>query len=65
MLSAAFLLDAVKSPPSRGAWIEIEKANVLVTMLGSPPSRGAWIEITNKTNCQALLKVAPLAGGVD
>ena len=54
MLSAAFLLDAVKSPPSRGAWIEIEKANVLVTMLGSPPSRGAWIEI--RSNCEKIAK---------
>ena len=66
MLSAAFLLDAVKSPPSRGAWIEIEKANVLVTMLGSPPSRGAWIEILYQL-CQMSQHdpVAPLAGGVD
>ena len=34
------------SPPSRGAWIEIEALNNnTVVMTRSPPSRGAWIEI--------------------
>ena len=37
-------IDA-KSPPSRGAWIEIAWVEFLEVMKESPPSRGAWIEI--------------------
>ena len=33
------------SPPSRGAWIEIEALNNNTVVMTSPPSRGAWIEI--------------------
>ena len=35
----------LKSPPSRGAWIEIEKKKETALYKLSPPSRGAWIEI--------------------
>ena len=34
-----------KSPPSRGAWIEIDLHQRHIAASGSPPSRGAWIEI--------------------
>ena len=41
-----FVDKAVKSPPSRGAWIEIIRAPVTTcTYRPSPPSRGAWIEM--------------------
>ena len=33
------------SPPSRGAWIEMQFRMITHTSLRSPPSRGAWIEI--------------------
>ena len=36
---------AVKSPPSRGAWIEIIGSCFMCKHARSPPSRGAWIEI--------------------
>ena len=36
----------MRSPPSRGAWIEIAWVEFLEVMKdSSPPSRGAWIEI--------------------
>ena len=40
------VIVTMPSPPSRGAWIEMEKATYerRFEML-SPPSRGAWIEI--------------------
>ena len=31
----------------------------------SPPSRGAWIEMETVVHREELMKVAPLAGGVD
>ena len=34
------------SPPSRGAWIEIDICREFHVNEASPPSRGAWIEIT-------------------
>ena len=34
-----------KSPPVRGAWIEITIAQSLADYLASLPVRGAWIEI--------------------
>ena len=38
-----------RSPPSRGAWIEIYFACALAcALLRSPPSRGAWIEIARE-----------------
>ena len=35
------------SPPSRGAWIEIDRVCNRSNFTPSPPSRGAWIEISN------------------
>ena len=36
----------IRSPPSRGAWIEITGIPLLrIVVTPSPPSRGAWIEI--------------------
>ena len=56
----------MRSPPSRGAWIEIEQCAALERdLLTSPPSRGAWIEMTPSRTMMAALAVAPLAGGVD
>ena len=36
-----------------------------VGSLASPPSRGAWIEMFVEIAVRKLIKVAPLAGGVD
>ena len=61
-----FVDKAVKSPPSRGAWIEIIRAPVTTcTYRPSPPSRGAWIEICCRHRRREGRSVAPLAGGVD
>ena len=38
-----------KSPPSRGAWIEIRTWAALWPAHWSPPSRGAWIEIPGRS----------------
>ena len=56
-----------RSPPSRGAWIEIPIAKrYSEATTKSPPSRGAWIEMQFWPNKQVTAKmVAPLAGGVD
>ena len=53
------------SPPSRGAWIEIGRAQRAALWAASPPSRGAWIEIRQGGYFYAQGQVAPLAGGVD
>ena len=53
------------SPPSRGAWIEINVSINQIHQLTSPPTRGAWFLITNLSGVELLLNVAPLAGGVD
>ena len=53
------------SPPSRGAWIEIESVARLRISRGWPPSRGAWIEIRFLSAKGSSVSVAPLAGGVD
>ena len=55
----------MSSPPSRGAWIEIENVYNGMGQLVSPPSRGAWIEISALGTTLDRIKVAPLAGGVD
>ena len=39
------------SPPTRGAWIEIDTALQTGREAESPPTRGAWIEI--RTHLQA------------
>ena len=69
MKSSALIVRCLrgwKSPPSRGAWIEIARimSCAMVTPM-SPPSRGAWIEIIFAYNLQIFCEVAPLAGGVD
>ena len=38
-------VSTTKSPPSRGAWIEIVFQLAKASTEQSPPSRGAWIEI--------------------
>ena len=35
-----------RSPPSRGAWIEMPQSFPVALQIASPPSRGAWIEIS-------------------
>ena len=43
---SALLRPHIPSPPSRGAWIEIERIKkVFDGKRASPPSRGAWIEM--------------------
>ena len=63
---AGLFYSDLTSPPSRGAWIEI---NWLLPpfwpMWVSPPSRGAWIEIPLLVKLYPRFWVAPLAGGVD
>ena len=54
-----------KSPPSRGAWIEISLILLAHLTCLSPPSRGAWIEIVHPGIGGGGSNVAPLAGGVD
>ena len=54
-----------RSPPSRGAWIEIIGAIREGEDITSPPSRGAWIEIYFFCVGAGHASVAPLAGGVD
>ena len=57
---------ANKSPPSRGAWIEIQWGDTdELAKLQSPPSRGAWIEMIPSPATIKEGVVAPLAGGVD
>ena len=57
--------EAVRSPPSRGAWIEIRLKLRDELNEVSPPSRGAWIEMTTIRRTGQKITVAPLAGGVD
>ena len=54
-----------RSPPSRGAWIEMKEKNPTRYCWASPPSRGAWIEIMASMWIRTAASVAPLAGGVD
>ncbi len=61
----ALLSLFVWSPPSRGAWIEINRLLPLFWVMWSPPSRGAWIEILILKSVTDVFLVAPLAGGVD
>ena len=50
------------SPPSRGAWIEIEQAGRCQVVELSPPSRGAWIEMLTKTSRKDRDKSPPSRG---
>ena len=59
------IIEARRSPPSRGAWIEIRVKEALRMPQMSPPSRGAWIEILMFCLPYHTSAVAPLAGGVD
>ena len=53
------------SPPSRAAWIEMDRAGVDHGKGGSPPSRAAWIEILMKKQAHTARVVAAFTGGVD
>ena len=55
----------IKSPPSRGAWIEIKSRRGTALACPVAPSRGAWIEIMSLYRRRIAIAVAPLAGGVD
>ena len=53
-----------KSPPSRGAWIEIYKWQVTGQHpRKSPPSRGAWIEILFRNLPKSSRKKSPPSRG--
>ena len=54
---------AEQSPPSRGAWIEIDKASAGYKACKSPPSRGAWIEIVWGVNDMAAQIESPPSRG--
>ena len=55
-----------RSPPVRGAWIEILWTdNNGLKNWASPPVRGAWIEIVPSGQLPAGPGVAPREGGVD
>ena len=53
------------SRPTRGAWIEILKADRDSYKEESRPTRGAWIEIPNSPADPKLPEVAPHTGRVD
>ena len=57
----------MQSPPSRGAWIEMQATNHSHSFFaGSPPSRGAWIEIASDRRGSHLRSESPPSrGGVD
>ena len=55
-----------KSPPSRGAWIEMELWRTFRVWLGSrPPRGGRGLKLKNTETASRTIAVAPLAGGVD
>ena len=59
-------VDADRSLPSRGAWIEIYVLIIVaVLVVLSLPSRGAWIEIHRRNEKRPHHQVAPLTGSVD
>ena len=51
------------SPPSRGAWIEIQMFQTVINAKPSPPSRGAWIEILSYVYRNAVICRRPPRGG--
>ena len=56
----------LRSPPARGAWIEIIGQKLVeAAMAASPPARGAWIEIRPAADSLRTYVVAPREGGVD
>ena len=55
-------MPTVPSPPSRGAWIEID-VRLLSRKVGrSPPSRGAWIEMQEWTSSSNATASPPSRG---
>ena len=52
-----------RSPPSRGAWIEIAILQAICDFLMSPPSRGAWIEIRRSLAVSSVGPGRPPRGG--
>ena len=54
-----------RSPPVRGAWIEMWCARSMLYCCVSPPVRGAWIEIRKPAIVPHAQAVAPREGGVD
>ena len=57
-------MNLLLSPPSRGAWIEIENNDrVKDYTIKSPPSRGAWIEITRPGEAARSRPGRPPRGG--
>ena len=56
---------AYRSRPTRGAWIEIEIQEIVVTEQWSRPTRGAWIEILRLLRRVKWDAVAPHTGRVD
>ena len=54
-----------QSPPSRAAWIEIQKVIMPHCRRTSPPSRAAWIEMFDMNELLRGDMVAAFTGGVD
>ena len=52
-----------RSPPSRGAWIEIKLPLPVLYRVRSPPSRGAWIEIIFRGGVLRVQRGRPPRGG--
>ena len=66
MLDTETEIEAVLSPSSRRAWIEISRAAKWCAIIyGSPSSRRAWIEIKPLHRLCLVVRVALLAEGVD
>ena len=53
------------SLPVRGAWIEIQNAEIGTRKNSSLPVRGAWIEIHRAAYASCAALVAPRKGSVD
>ena len=51
-----------KSPPMRGAWIEIGTASQAPVPDSSPPKRGAGIEITSVRRPSSMIPSPPMRG---
>ena len=62
-ITRSFIQD--RSPPARGAWIEIIPTQSIASYVMSPPARGAWIEIQSGSLLSRVMSVAPRTGGVD
>ncbi len=65
LYSSPEVQGASKSLPTRGAWIEINRAIYSAVIPRSLPTRGAWIEITLGAKKYAYREVAPHKGSVD